>query len=109
MQKGSFCSRFGKSVLKIVFVCFISSSLWGATTGKIHGRVVDSETGEPLIGVNVMVLETILGAATDADGYYTILNVPPGTYSLQSSAIGYARSTVENVRVNIDLTTTINF
>lgn len=109
MQKGSFCSRFGRSALKIVFLCLISSSLWGATTGKIAGRVTDAATGGPLAGINVMVLETILGAATDADGYYTILNVPPGTYSLQSSAIGYARSTMENVRVNIDLTTTIDF
>lgn len=78
-------------------------------TGKIAGQVKDSQTGETLVGVNVVVEGTSMGAATNIDGYYVILNVPPGRYSLIASAVGYNRKTVTNVSVSIDLTTTIDF
>ena len=45
-----------------------------AVTGKIAGRIVDIETGEPLPAVNVLLVGTEKGAATDADGYYYIIN-----------------------------------
>lgn len=80
-----------------------------ATTGKIKGKVVDRETGDPLPGANVQIVGTTLGAATDVDGEYFILNVPAGTYSLRASFIGYRDVTISNVGVNIDLTTTVNF
>ncbi|MBZ0180478.1 MAG: TonB-dependent receptor [Melioribacteraceae bacterium] len=80
-----------------------------AQTGKIAGRIVDGSTGEPLPLVNVIVQETSLGAATDLDGYYSILNIGPGTYSIKASAIGYNSVTVENVRVSIDLTSEVDF
>lgn len=77
-------------------------------TGKIAGRVVDGGSGEPLPGVNVIIVGTQIGAVTDLDGSYSIINVPPGTYSLQFSFLGFSRLTVENVRVTVDLTTRIN-
>jgi hypothetical protein len=80
-----------------------------AQTGKITGYVKDGTTGEPLFGANIIVEGTTLGAASDADGYYVILNVSPGTYSMKVSSIGYASTKTTGVRVNIDLTTTINF
>ena len=43
------------------------------THGKISGRVVDSETGEPLAGINLLVVGTSQGAATDANGDFVIL------------------------------------
>ncbi|WP_243663545.1 carboxypeptidase-like regulatory domain-containing protein [Rhodothermus marinus] len=61
------------------------------TTGKIVGRVTDAQTGEPLPGVNVVILETQQGASTDADGYYVILNVRPGTYTLRASMVALRR------------------
>lgn len=87
--------------------CLVSFVLAG-TTGKIAGIVDDSETSEPLPGVNVFLKGTSLGAATDLDGYYAILNVPPDTYTLVFSYMGYADYEVKNVKVQIDLTTTIN-
>lgn len=78
------------------------------TTGKIAGRVKDAKSGEPLIGVNVLVHGTTLGAATDPDGYYVILNVPPGKYTMQFSSVGYLKKTVEGVSVSVDLTTKID-
>ncbi len=76
--------------------------------GKLAGRVVD-EAGDPLPGVNVVVEGTGgVGAATDLDGYYVILNLPPGTYDVRFSAVGYVRRTVQGVRVASDQTTTLD-
>lgn len=61
------------------------------------------------MGVNIIVENTKLGGATNMDGYYVILNVPPGNYKLKASMIGYTSSTVTDVRVNIGQTTEINF
>ncbi|MDX9760390.1 MAG: TonB-dependent receptor, partial [Bacteroidota bacterium] len=57
--------------------------------GTISGKVHDAITQEPLVGANVFVRETTLGAATDLDGRFTITNVPAGTYRVQVSMIGY--------------------
>lgn len=80
-----------------------------AQTGKIAGRVVDAATGETLPGVNVVIAGTTQGTTTDNDGYYAILNVRPGTYAVRASFVGYAPTTVEDVRVRIDQTTDLDF
>ncbi len=82
--------------------------VFGSTTGKIVGLVTDAATGDPLPGVNVYLEGTILGSATDQDGYYVILNVPPGSYRLVCEYIGYAPYIVNQAVVKIDLTTEIN-
>tara|TARA_Y100001970_G_scaffold293435_1_gene440178 strand:+ start:43 stop:3195 length:3153 start_codon:yes stop_codon:yes gene_type:complete len=89
-------------------VCIIQSILFGGVTGKVSGRVIDVGSGEPLIGANVMLLETTFGSATDTEGYYHILNVPPGFYDLKVNMIGYAQKTVTGIRVEIDLTAVID-
>lgn len=96
--------------IKIFTVLFLSSLciLNAGTTGKVAGKVTDSETGLPMPGVNVVLDGTSLGASTDADGNYTILNIPPGIYSMSFSMIGYSKFKVKEVRVVIDLTTNIN-
>jgi len=85
-----------------------SVSLLAGTHGKISGRVTDAANGQPLPGVNVMIEGGAVGAATNLDGFYTILNVPPGVYSVRFSMVGYATTTVRSVRVEIDLTSTVN-
>ncbi len=82
--------------------------VYAGTTGKIAGKVTDSESGEPLAGVNVFLEGTALGAATDIDGFYYIINVPPGTYNMQISFVGYADHIITNVEVAIDLTTKLD-
>jgi outer membrane receptor for ferrienterochelin and colicin len=101
--------------LYIYFLIFFSagfiisqSVLFAGTTGKITGFVKDASTLEPLTGANVILNGTYLGAATDVDGQYTILNVPPGLFSLQVTMIGYKKSIVQEINVKIDLTTTID-
>ncbi len=79
------------------------------TTGKITGRVVNASTREPLPSISIMVTGTTMGAATDIEGNYLILNIPPGKYTLRASAVGYKPVQVDRVVVSMDLTTTIGF
>ncbi|MDQ6770113.1 MAG: SusC/RagA family TonB-linked outer membrane protein [Gemmatimonadota bacterium] len=59
-------------------------------TGIIHGRISDAATGAPLVGVQIRVEGTTVGAQTDADGTYTITGVPPGSRALITRRVGYA-------------------
>jgi hypothetical protein len=79
-----------------------------AQTGKISGTVTDARTGEPLIGANIIIPETAIGAATDINGFYSIINVPPGTHSIRVSSIGYTTQTVVDIRVSINQTTIVD-
>jgi len=96
------------TMVTAMVVLFSFSVVYAANTGKISGQVTDKETGEPLIGANVIVLETDLGAATDVSGRFNILQVPPGQYSLQVNYIGYRQVTIREVRVRPDLTTQVD-
>ncbi len=100
---------FKPRLIYLILILIIGSTLlWAGTTGKIAGRVVDASTGDPLPGVNVFIEGTTLGAATDADGYYYIINVKPGKYTLHFQYVGYKPVKITNVVVHIDLTTTID-
>jgi hypothetical protein len=77
-------------------------------SGKLRGKIVDTDSGEPLVGANVSIQGTMLGATADINGEYIVLNVPPGVYTIKATFVGYTPYTVSNVRVNNDLTTTIN-
>ncbi len=97
------------SILALVLGLLAVGQAFSGTTGKIEGVVKDKQTGEPLPGVNVIVEGTTLGAATDDNGYYFIINVPPGTYNVTARMIGYTTVTRTGVRVSVDLTTKVNF
>ena len=75
----------------------------------IPGKIVDAKTREPIIGATVILEGTVFGAGTDLDGRYTILNIPPGSYSLKVSAIGYGGINRKYVQVSIYLTTREDF
>ena len=96
--------------ISLIFLLTILSTgvVLAGNTGKISGRVVDKQIGEPLIGVNVTVMGTNLGAATDEDGFYFIIQVPPGTYDVEFNYLGYHTLTVKGLRVKVDLTQNVN-
>lgn len=96
-------------VLTFLFILTLADFAIPGTTGKIAGRVIDKETGKPLPGANVIVVATTMGAASDINGNFTILNVPPGTYDLTATVIGYAAMTIKDVRVKIDQTERVDF
>ncbi|MFB0515678.1 MAG: TonB-dependent receptor domain-containing protein [Candidatus Neomarinimicrobiota bacterium] len=95
-------------IIPFLAVSIVSISFAG-TTGKVAGVVKDRETGEPLIGANVIIDGTTLGAATDVSGNFVILNVPPGTYNVRAMMIGYQTMVAQGIIVSIDLTTTVDF
>jgi outer membrane receptor protein involved in Fe transport len=76
-----------------------SAQLIFAQTGSITGVVVDAETGETLIGANVVIEGTLKGAQTDLDGRYTLANLEAGTYSLVVSYISFTKQTITGVVV----------
>ncbi len=87
----------------LALICLVAASSFASTVGKITGTVIDAENGEAIIGVTVSVQGTALGAITDVNGKYIILNVPVGTYTVVYSAVGYAKVEVSNVQVSADL------
>ena len=96
------------SRLWIAALALVLASGVHAQTGKISGTVVDTD-GNPLPGVNVVIVGTVQGASTDADGVYNVLNVSPGTYDLRASFVSYQTVIQEGVVVNNDRTTEIDF
>ena len=84
-----------------IFICFCFSQ----TTGKIDGNVIDFETLEPLIGVNIILVNTDLGTSTDTNGDFYLINIPSGKYSLSVSMIGYKNLIIENIDVSVNRTT----
>lgn len=97
-----------KSLLLILLFYFTANFIYAGTTGKISGSVTDNATGEPLPGVNVILQETGLGAATNVDGFYVINNIPPGQYNVTFSAVGYQKKEFVGVKVSVDFTTKID-
>ncbi|MFA4907319.1 MAG: TonB-dependent receptor [archaeon] len=91
-----------------MILVIISVPVIAGTRGKISGTVIEKSTGNPLIGVNIVIENTDLGGVTDKEGNYFILNVPVGLYSLQFSFIGYRVVKVKSVNVIQDLVTEIN-
>ncbi len=94
--------------LFIILILLATQSGFAAVTGKISGKVVDGESGDPLPGANVLIDGTTRGAATDVDGNYLIINLAPGTYSLRVNMIGYNTVQIQDVRVYTDRITKQN-
>jgi outer membrane receptor protein involved in Fe transport len=95
-----------KQLLSFSLFLIFSSSLF-AQSGKINGFITDNN-GEPLPGVNIVIDGTMQGTAAQGDGFYQILNVKPGTYTLKATYIGFSQILIENVEVNVDQTTKID-
>lgn len=91
----------------IVALLLLSGLSSGQTTGKLAGIISDN-SGDPLIGANIIIDETELGSSTDLDGFFMILNIRSGTYTVRVSYIGYHTKVVEGVRISADKTTSLN-
>ncbi len=100
-----------QSRILTLFMLLVSlpALIFAQSDGRLMGHVTDAETGEPLIGANVIIVGTSFGAATDIDGNYVIMNIDAGTYELKASFLGYQTTITSNVHVTGGLTTYINF
>jgi len=92
------------SIMVYVFPCLTEAG----TTGKISGRITSQDKGEPIPGTNVILEGTTLGGLASLDGYYYIINIPPGKYTVMVRAMGYGMMKYENVRVSVDVTTDLS-
>jgi outer membrane receptor for ferric coprogen and ferric-rhodotorulic acid len=88
-------------LLTLLIPCFI----YAGTTGKLSGTIKDAQTGEPLIGANIVIEGTNFGAATNINGEYVILNISPGRYNVKFSFIGYETTIMQDVVITVDQTT----
>ena len=84
---------------------FLWAHLWGSSTGFIIGSVTDSETGDALAGVNIIVDGTRYGAAADAQGQFIIENIPVGQYRINVRMVGYKVRILRQVNVAAELST----
>ena len=83
-----------KTLFKAIALIFILSVVGIPQANRgitIQGHIRDAHTGAPLLGVNVFLAHTTLGAASDEKGNYTIKNVPPGLYRIVFSYVGYEK------------------
>ena len=96
------------TILRILTFLLLGTILF-AEGGKISGWVTEKDSGNPLPGVSILVVSAGIGADTDSDGRFIILNVSPGTYTLQTSYIGYATIKVKDLIVSTGRTSEQNF
>jgi outer membrane receptor protein involved in Fe transport len=104
-------TKFNRIIFLFLYVLInmMGTLIYPGTTGKIAGRILDKNTGEPLLGANIILMGTTLGASADVDGNYFIINIPPGEYQVKASMIGYSSFTIQKVRVSVDQTTKLDF
>ena len=97
----------------ILLCFFIVGNIQGfgqeTVQGKIIGNVLDANTGDPLPGANVMVKGTLLGAATDMEGRFSITRLPPGAYDVEASMMGYGKGILKEIKVSPGQTREITF
>jgi len=93
----------------LVISLIVSVVAFAGTTGKISGRVVDRATGEGLIGANVMIEGTQLGAVTNVKGEYFVINIPPGVYRIKVTYMGYKGEVRTDVLVEADKSIPLEF
>ena len=91
----------------LILIVLSISNLAFAQSGKIIGTVKDAATGEPLPGANVYLEGTAIGAASDIKGNYQVLRVPPGSYNIKVTFIGY-KELVQPVRITLGETKSVH-
>ncbi len=106
------CRNLGRGVVRglagalVVLACVAELALAG-TSGKLSGRVTDKKK-QPLQGANVIVVGFPLGAVTDADGRYIVLNIPAGRISVKVAQVGSRPVVTQNIEINADNTTRLD-
>ena len=94
-----------------IFLSFLLSLFFikADGAGSITGRITDSKAGAGLPGVNIMIKGTYYGTASDLEGRYRLIDIPPGSYDLEVSIIGYKIILRTGVLIRPDSTVTIDF
>jgi hypothetical protein len=92
----------------LVVIIMIQFSFASMQKGRIGGNIIDHKTQQAIVGANVVIEGTLMGAASDVDGNFIILNLAPGSYNLSIHYLGYRTIMKSNVIVNPKSTTVLN-
>ncbi len=104
-MKNLLFNSYASLLLLILLILFFQSSSLAQQKGIIAGKVVDSQTGEAIVGANVIIENTNIGSATDLEGNFKISNVDAGRFNLIVSYISYSKTILKDVEVNENKTT----
>jgi len=94
-------------LILILMLFLITFSLFAGTTGKLAGRVKD-DGGNPIPFANIILEGTQIGTQTKENGQFIIINIPPGTYNVLCTQIGFASQKITGVKIYVDETTIQN-
>ena len=109
MKRYKICAIAAFVFLGLFLSVFLGLPAYGAITGKISGKVVDSKSKTPLPGASIQIAGSTMGNYSGADGSYFIINVPPGIYNVTAKLIGYRTVEMKGVKVATDKTTEADF
>ncbi len=92
----------------LLTIFLVSIPALAQSTGRISGVITEAGINEPLPAVNVRIVGSNLGAATDIDGNYTIRGIRPGEYTIEISFLGFKKVQVTGIKVEAGETTVVN-
>ncbi len=90
------------SIFLLLF--FIGESIGQQRTFTIKGKIVDEDTGSPLVGASISIQNTALGAVSNVEGFFKIQNIPEGMYTIKFSYVGCVSFQLDSVYINSDTT-----
>lgn len=99
-------------MLLLSLIIFYGGGLYAQDfTQNIHGQIIDKTTQTPIIGANIIVLDTdpLIGTVSDLSGYYELTNVPTGRVSVRVSYLGYESVTMTDLELTTGKELVLNF
>ncbi len=113
-MKANLCQNISLNLRTVAFIIiaevifFIPQKSFAGTTGILEGKVSDQAAYSALINVNVRVLSTVFGTITNEEGFYHLNYLPPGTYDVQFSLVGYETVVMKNITIFPDRRTHVD-
>jgi hypothetical protein len=115
----SFTIRKLTQYISLIIILLAINPLYAAG-GKLTGRILEKGNKNPVIYANITLTHVIqqgrevslpmpMGAVSDMEGYYVVLNIPPGEYTVRASMVGYQSVILKEVRIDADRTILQNF
>lgn len=98
-SKKLFKDQISFGLILLVSCLTIQNAIAQTYTQKVRGTVIDADTRQPLLGANVILMDTELGTVTDSTGQFVLAKVPVGRYQIQASYLGYQTHLVHEVLV----------
>ncbi len=90
------------------YIFFFIATVGFAQNASLTGKITDADDKSELIGVNISIIGTPLGAASDINGNYTVKNIKPGIYNIQFSYTGYEKKLVTGIRFSANENKTLS-